>query len=65
MRGAGAVLLCVECGRETDGLWFGWRAYLTNPAAAGADEGSEELVMVCPDCARGESGALDAGLGEP
>jgi hypothetical protein len=65
MRRAGGALLCVECGRESDGLGLGWRAYLVGAAATESENADDKLAVVCPDCARGEFGPFDAGLREP
>jgi hypothetical protein len=65
MRRAGGALLCLECGRESDGLGLGWRAYLAGGAAAESEDADDRLVVVCPDCARREFGSFDAGLREP
>jgi DNA-directed RNA polymerase subunit RPC12/RpoP len=45
---------CAECGAESDKLATGWRAYLAGEL--GQDEQAGEVLMVCPDCARGEFG---------
>jgi hypothetical protein len=48
---------CEECGKETTSEVeaHGWRAYLTV-----ADEGEpEEVVVLCPDCAKREFGDDD------
>jgi hypothetical protein len=51
------MLRCEECGKETTSevRAHGWRAYLTV-----ADEGKpEEVVVLCPDCAKREFGDDD------
>lgn len=46
----GTVLVCAECGKESEAGARGWRALLTV---------DDELATYCPDCAREECG--DAG----
>jgi hypothetical protein len=60
VRQPGSVIQCVECGAESDGLASGWRAYLAEDLDE--DEGEEDVVLYCPECARREFGAFDAGL---
>jgi len=37
---APAILVCVECGRESEGDARGWRAFLTD----------DEAKVFCPEC---------------
>lgn len=49
------VLVCAECGAESDERAEGWRAFLT------CDEPAEAAVF-CPECAAAEYGGI-AGVG--
>ena len=43
------VLVCAECGKESEGGAHGWRALLTV---------DDELATYCPDCARERNSAM-------
>ena len=48
------LIVCAECGVESEGSARGWRAFLTG------EEGEEESVEVfCPKCARAEFDTAD------
>jgi hypothetical protein len=60
VRQQGSIIRCAECGAESDELAAGWRAYL----AGDFDDEEDEVLLFCPECARREFGAFDAGLSE-
>jgi hypothetical protein len=47
----GVRLICVECGRVSDGRAEGWRAF-----HAGDLHEPDEVIVYCPECARREFG---------
>jgi hypothetical protein len=46
-----ARAVCVECGRESDPRWRGWRAYRIDEPET---DDPPELGFYCPECASEE-----------